>query len=204
MISKRKKVAVRRVGRAAAKNKNTLIFLGIAAAAVGTYLLAGDSIKKLFKKDPENFPPSLPEIGPTIPGVTPGTPTVTTPEPPGLDIDKKLRKGSSGEEVKRLQFIINYIASLRGAKAFKTPSGYTVKYPISSDGVFGSDTQAGSYNISPQFKDLGFITVDMARKKLAYLAGYYDKPFPSELVGTKNYSEYQTAYKSGQIEAQKQ
>jgi hypothetical protein len=203
MISKRKKVAVRRVGRTAAKNKNTLMILGIAAAAVGTYLFAGDSIKKLFKKEPENFPPS-PQLEPAIPSVTPGAPRVTTPEPAGLDIDKKLRKGSSGEEVKRLQFIINYIASLRGAKAFKTPSGYTVKYPISTDGAFGSDTQAGAFNISPQFKDLGFITVDMARKKLAYLAGYYDKPFPSELVGTKNYSEYQTAYKTGQIEAQKQ
>ena len=203
MISKRKRVAVRRVGRAAEKNKNTLIILGIAAAAVGTYLFAGDSIKKLFKKEPENFPPS-PQLEPAIASVTPGAPRVTTPEPAGLDIDKKLRKGSSGPEVKRLQFIINYIASLRGAKAFKTPSGYTVKYPISTDGVFGSDTQAGSFNISPQFKDLGFITVDMARKKLAYLAGYYDKPFPSELVGTKNYSEYQTAYKTGQIEAQKQ
>jgi hypothetical protein len=32
------------------------------------------------------------------------------------------------------------------------------------------------------------------------LAGYYNKPFPSELVGTKNYNKYQDNYKTGAID----
>jgi hypothetical protein len=111
-----------------------------------------------------------------------------------------LRKGSQGEEVKRLQFVINYIAGLRGSTSYKTPGGYTVKFPIGTDGDFGSGTQAGAYFIAPSFKSDGFITLDKARERLAYIAGYYNKPFPSELVGTKNYSKYQDNYKTGAID----
>ena len=164
--------------------------------------MAGDKIKALFKKDTDQETPQLPKVDPLlIPG---GVTRPVTPEPPGIDIDKKLRKGSSGEEVKRLQFIINYIAGFRGSKAYKTPSGYTVNFPIKPDGDFGNNTQAGAYFISPDFKNLGFITLDQARRKLAFIAGYYGKPFPSELVGTKNYGDYQNAYKGGEIDANKQ
>jgi hypothetical protein len=135
------------------------------------------------------------------PAIITGTPAA--PKKDGLDIDKKLRKGSKGEEVKRLQFVINYIAGLRKTTSYKTPGGYTVKFPIASDGDFGSNTQAGAFFIAPSFKNDGFITLDTARKRLAYIAGYYDRPFPSELVGTKNYNVYQDQYKTGKIDAQK-
>lgn len=201
MISKRNKVRARKTARFANKNK-LYIGAGILAAGIGIYLLAGDQIKALFKKDDTDDTNN--NQNPLLPPVTGGKVTPQLPEPPGLDIDKKLRKGSKGEEVKRLQYVINYIAGFRGSKAFKTPSGYTVNFPIKADGDFGSNTQAGAYFISPEFKDLGFITLDIARRKLAYLAGYYDKPFPSSLVGTKNYGDYQNAYKGGQIDFNKQ
>jgi len=202
MISKRKKVAARRVGRAAAKNKN-LIYLGIAAAAIGTYLFAGDSIKKLFKKDGPDFKVDETPQLPTAPGSPAPSQVITKPEPPEINIDRKLRKGVTGGEVTRLQFIINYIAGLRKSTSYTTPGGYTVKFPIKSDGDFGNNTQAGAYFISPSFKDKGYITLDEARKRLSYIAGFYNKPFPSELVGTRNYKDYQASYKSGEIDGNK-
>jgi len=203
MNKPRKRATARRTGTPA--KKRNLILLGITAAAVGTYFFAGDAIKKLFKPDgPDFIEDKTPAQLPAAPGApTPSAQPVAKPEPPGIDIDKKLRKGVNGGEVTRLQFIINYIAGLRKATSYKTPGGYTVKFPIASDGGFGNDTQAGAYFIAPSFKDAGYITLDQARKRLAYIAGYYGKPFPSELVGTKNYKEYQTSYKSGEIDGNK-
>lgn len=200
MVNKRNKVRARKTARFANKNK-LYIGAGILAAGIGIYLLAGDQIKALFKKDDTDEGNN--QIKPIAPGVTGGKVTTPTPEPAGLDIEKKLRKGSKGNEVERLQYVINYIAALRGSKAYKTPSGYTVNFPIKPDGDFGSNTQAGAYFISPEFKETGFITLNIARKKLAYLSGYYNKPFPSSLVGTKNYSTYQTSYKAGEIDGSK-
>jgi hypothetical protein len=195
----------RRKGLTAKQKKQLYIGAGVAAALIGTWLLAGDKIKSLFTKDSDaggelTQLPAQDQI--LIPGGQ-GSSQQAAPEPSGIDINKKLRKGSKGEEVKRLQFIINYIAGYRGTSKYKTPGGYTVNFPIKTDGDFGNNSQAGAYFISPQFKDQGFITLDQARRKLAYIAGYYGKPFPSELVNTKNYKEYQNAFKGGQIDGSK-
>lgn len=190
-------------GLLAPKNRKFLI-AGLAAAIVGTYFIAGDKIKSLFKPDETPEPPQI-TPGQTpgqilAPTITPGTKPAPEPKAEGLDINKKLRKGSQGAEVTRLQFIINYIAALRGSTSYKTPGGYTVKFPIQTDGDFGNNSQAGAYFIAPTFKNDGFITLDKARERLAYIAGYYNKPFPSELVGTKNYNKYQDNYKTGGID----
>lgn len=206
MISKpRKRKTARKTGLFSKKN-TLFIAAGVIAASVGVYLLAGDQIKNLFKgnkPEEEEEQQNQPQLPPKQGGGGGGGGQQSAPEPAGLDIDKKLKKGSTGDEVKRLQYIINGIAGLRNTTSYKTPAGYTVKFPISADGSFGSDSQAGAYFIAPAFKDQGYITLDQARKRLAYIAGYYDKPFPSSLVSTKNYSEYQTSYKSGVIEGAK-
>jgi hypothetical protein len=186
-------------GLLAPKNRKFLI-AGLAAAIVGTYFIAGDKIKSLFKPDETPEPPQITPGQTPAPTISPGTKPAPEPKAEGLDINKKLRKGSQGEEVKRLQFVINYIAGLRGSTSYKTPGGYTVKFPIATDGDFGNGTQAGAYFIAPSFKNDGFITLDKARERLAYIAGYYNKPFPSELVGTKNYNKYQDNYKTGGID----
>ena len=182
--------------------KKQLLFVGLAATAAGIAIFAGPKIVSLFKK-PENESESG-EIEQT-PSATqqPALIAPKQPEPAGLDINKKLKKGTKGEEVKRVQFIVNYIAGLRGATSYKTPGGYTVKFPIGTDADFGNNTQAGVYFAFDFFKDQGFVTLDQAREKLAYIAGYYDKPFPSELVGTSNFSKYQTRYKAGEIDGSK-
>jgi len=204
MISKQRKRRTARKSGLFSKKNSLFIAAGVIAASVGVYLLAGDKIKSLLKgeKD-EDMPDIIPPKEITQGGGGGGGGEQTEPEPEGLDIDKKLKKGSTGEEVKRLQFIINGIAGLRNTTSYKTPAGYTVKFPISADGSFGSDSQAGAYFIAPAFKDQGFITLDQARKRLAFIAGYYDKPFPSSLVSTKNYKEYQTSYKAGEIDGAK-
>jgi len=188
--------------------KKQLLFIGLTATGVGLYFFAGDSIKRLFKKNEnENESGEIEQPGTQVqqlaPTQQPALIAPTQPELPGIDINKKLRKGSSGPETERLQFIINYIAGLRGATSYKTPSGYTVKFPIKSDADFGNNTQAGAYFAFDFFKDQGYVTLDQAREKLAYIAGYYNKPFPSELVGTKNYNKYQTRYKAGKIDGNK-
>jgi hypothetical protein len=200
MIKRRKAITAK-------QKKQLYIGAGVAAALIGTWFLAGDKIKSLFKKNIDAGGDVLTQLPAQdqirVPGGQ-GATQPAAPEPKGIDINKKLRKGSKGEEVKRLQFIINYIAGFRGSSKYKTPGGYTVNFPIKADGDFGNNTQAGAYFISSQFKDLGFITLDQARRSLAFIAGFYGKPFPSELVGTKNYMDYQNAYKGGQIDANKQ
>jgi len=173
MNKPRKRTTARKTGLLTKKN-TLFITAGILAAAIGTWLLAGDKIKSFFKPDEdENQPPQITPPTPTNGGGGGGgKSTPKAPEPSGLDINKKLRKGSKGEEVKRLQFVINYIAGLRESTSYKTPGGYTVNFPISTDGDFGSGTQAGAYFIAPSFKNDGFITLDTARERLAYLAGY--------------------------------
>ena len=195
MISKRKKTAT---GILAPKNRRFLL-LGIGAAAIGTYLLAGDQIKALLMPENEQTPTPTPEETPTP---TPTTKPIGSgvQNEPQIDVNKKLKKGVQSSEVARLQFIINSIANLRGTTSYKTPGGYTVNFPIKTDGDFGNNSQAGSYFIAPSFKTDGFITLETARNRFAYLSGYYNKPFPSELVGTKNYSRYQESYKNGAID----
>jgi len=181
--------------------KQQLALAGIAAAGLGLYFFAGPQIKSLFRKKDEEAESG--EVEAPMPTLAPGLITTSAPKAETIDINKKLRKGSSGEEVKRLQFIINYIAGFRGTTSYKTPSGYTVKFPIAADGQFGSNSQAGAFFAFDTFKDAGFVTLDIARQKLAYIAGFYGKPFPSELVGTKNYTQYQNMYKAGEIDSGK-
>jgi hypothetical protein len=179
------------------KNK-TYLYLGLAAAALGTYFLAGKDLQKLFKREKPDFTPeSEQEITKVIVQKT------QEPKAKGLNIDKKLVKGTKGEEVEKLQQIINVIAGARKSTSYQTPGGYTVKFPIASDGSFGNDTQAGAFFSFDVFKDQGFVTLDQARRKMAYILGYYGKPFPSGLVNTKNYKKYQELYKAGEIDASK-
>jgi hypothetical protein len=183
-------------------NKKVLIGVGIASALIGTYFLAGDKIKSLFKKDDD-----MPDIIPPKDLVTPSPAPTPTPikviapaqQDTGYDINKKLRLGSKGEEVKRLQFIINSIAGARKTNSF-SDSGKKVNFPLNPDGDFGNNTNLGSLFAFDIFKSQGYITLDQARKKMAYIFGYRQLQFPSSFVGTKNEKQYQDSYKAGQID----
>ena len=190
-------------------NKNTLIFLGIGAAAAGTWLLAGDSIKKLFKGNTE--PPAMePEIKliPSPAGTAQPKSKITETKEVDTsgdiyDIREKLKPGSKGSGVGRLQLIINEIANIRGDQGFTANSGQKLKFPIAQDRDFGPATNLGALYAFPSYKENGFITLYNARLRWCYIKGYYNRTFPSSLANTVNLDDYQAAYKSGQIDKAK-
>lgn len=187
-------------------NKNYLILLGVGAAAVGTYLFAGDAIKKLFKGSTE--PPALePEIKVIQSPAGTAQPKTETKEKDTsgdlYDIREKLKLGSKGSAVGRIQLIINEIANIRGDQGFTANSGQKIKFPIDQDRDFGNQTNLGALYAFPSYKENGFITLYNARLRWCYIKGYYNRTFPSSLANTINLDDYQAAYKSGQIDKAK-
>ena len=198
-------------GILAPKNRKFLIAGGVAAIA-GIYLLAGDKIKDLFKKNTSNqldilTPNAVIAPGPSPviisqPIVTPGSGT------DGLDPDKRLRKGVKGDEVKRIQIIANYLANLFGKKSASVQvngKNYgTVNFPIATDGDFGENTNKAIILIrGKNYLDAGYTTLDKMRFEYAYWSGYYGKDFPDSLRSSSRYARYSDAYKTGKIDAQK-
>jgi hypothetical protein len=178
-------------------NKTNLILLGLATAAVGTWILAGDKIKNLFKPQPVDD--ILDQTQLTIQTPTPtgggGGGGGTKPkqiEPSGPDLDKKLFKGAKGDEVKRLQVIINEIEAMRGRKTLGK-----VKFPLTVDGDLGPSTFAAALDCFPSLKSNGYVTLHEARLKWAYSLGYYNKPFSGSLVNSARVVQYQAQYKLG-------
>jgi hypothetical protein len=200
-----------KTGLLAPKNRKFLIAGGI-AAIIGTYLLAGDKIKGLFKRDTSdqdtpsiNPQTQMPAFEPVIisqPIVTPGTGT------DGLDPDKRLRKGVKGNEVKRIQIIANYLANLFGKKSASVEvngKNYgIVNFPLQTDGNFGENTHKAIILIrGKNYLDVGYTTLDRMRYEYAYWSGYYGKDFPDSLRSSSRFQRYSDAYKTGKIDAQK-
>lgn len=111
-------------------------------------------------------------------------------------IDLKLKKGSKSGSVTKVQYIINQIQSMRGQRSATDPgTGKKVAFPISADGAFGNETAAGArVAFGNEYQRNGYITLRKAREQLARTAGYYQKPFPSNLVGVSNESDLHKIY----------
>lgn len=203
----RKKINTK-TGIFAPKNRKFLL-VGVAAAAVGTWLLAGDKIKALLKKDETPEPPKLPEPQVKAPApVTIVQPVTVTSNENGFDPDKRLFKGVKGNEVERVQIIANYLANLFGKKS-ATPiingKNYgTVNFPLKIDGDFGNNTERAVLLIrGKNYLDAGYTTLDKMRYEYAYWSGYYGKEFPDSLRSSSRYQRYVDAFKTGQIDKQK-
>jgi hypothetical protein len=190
-------------------NKKTLIGIGIASALIGTYFLAGEKIKKLFVKDddmPDIIPPKnlvTPAPGPA-PAPAPVVQTQTILQTEGLNPDKRLSKGSQGEEVKRVQIQINDINYDRGYKSGKRTNNFgSFNFPLTTDGIWGDNTeQAVKYSFD-FYRDKGYLTLDQARYAYAYTKGYEGRAFPPSLRSSSRYQRYADAFKLGQIDKQK-
>jgi hypothetical protein len=201
-------------GLLAPKNRKFLV-VGIAAAVIGTYFLAGDKIKSLFKKDETPQPPNEPK--PVIAPTTVQTPTTVTvvkdviapaTDGPGFDPDKRLFKGVKGNEVERIQIIANYLANLFNVKSYDAivyGKNYgTVNFPIKVDGDFGNNTERAVIAVRGKaYIDAGYTTLDKMRYEYAYWSGYYGKEFPDSLRSSSRYQRYADAFKTGQIDKQK-
>lgn len=191
----------------APKNRKFLIAGGVAAIA-GIYLLAGDKIKDLFKKDTSDqldIPTPDAVIAPAPDPVIINQPIVTqSNDTDDINLDKRLLVGVKGNEVKRLQMIINDQLSKIGYKKGDNPeSGKQFTYPLTTDGNFGVQTYNASFSLFPFFEKKGYITLDQARYDWARYYGTQGFEFPPSLRNSRRYERYATAYKTGKIDAQK-
>jgi hypothetical protein len=178
-------------------NKKNLIFLGLATALIGTYFLAGDKIKALFKRDEEidNQPVIDQQPMQTIaPGVV-TTMTTATPDENKLNIYKKLKKGVKSDEVFKMQVILNDILQTFRENGQKDQL-------IKQDADFGPATEQALIRVngknSPYYKK-GYTNLNDQRINWAYFRGQYGKQYPSSLVGSSQSKAYEYWYKLGQL-----
>jgi hypothetical protein len=118
-------------------------------------------------------------------------------------LDVVLKKDESNPLVQKVKYAINAIAEYRGTKELKV-GGYEVEFPLYITDSFDDETYAIAQEYFPAFKSTGKMTVRIARKRWSFVAGYYDKAFPSALAEVTNYKELQDAYASGVISKAKQ
>ena len=184
------------------KNNNMLIIaVGTGVIALGYFLYP--TLKNLFKKKGSSAEidtteteittaPGLPTTGTETTGTTK---TETSGTKPINESSQRLTKGSKGDNVKRIQTIINDVASLRKQNEING-----VNLPLKVDGDFGANTEKVAKAIFSKYKESGYITVNQARSKWAFSRGYYNQVFPQALVTSKAYNLYQDQYKLGKIE----
>lgn len=179
------------------KNNNMLIIaVGTGVIALGYFLYP--TLKNLFRKKGSSTEIDTTETEiTTAPGLpTTGTETTeTTGTKPTNEFSQRLTKGSKGDNVKRIQTIINDVASLRKQNEING-----VNLPLKIDGNFGVNTEKVAKAIFSKYKESGYITVNQARSKWAFSRGYYNQVFPQALVTSKSYDLYQDQYKLGKIE----
>jgi peptidoglycan hydrolase-like protein with peptidoglycan-binding domain len=183
------------------KNNNMLIIaVGTGVIALGYFLYP--TLKNLFRKKEKSAEIDTTETEiTTAPGSsTSGTETTKTEtkeitKPKIDEFSQRLTKGSKGDNVKRVQTILNDVASLRKQNEING-----VQMPLKIDGIFGANTEKVAKAIFTKYKESGYITVNQARSKWAFSRGYYNQVFPQALVTSKAYNLYQDQYRLGKIE----
>ena len=112
-----------------------------------------------------------------------------------LDIDKKVRKGDKNDLVYKIQIAVNNIARIRRVTSYlDKDKGKTIYFPIPLDSDFGNITDSALKFALPEYKGAGFATVRKAREQWARSAGYFNRPFPTELSATANYLDLKKIY----------
>ena len=112
-----------------------------------------------------------------------------------VDIDKKVRKGDKNDLVYKIQVAVNNIARIRRVTSYlDKDKGKTIYFPIPLDSDFGNITDSALKFALPEYKGAGFATVRKAREQWARSAGYFNRPFPTELSATANYLDLKKIY----------
>jgi hypothetical protein len=127
--------------------------------------------------------------------------TETTTLKPSSDViaDENVKKGSKGDAAKGVQVIINEIARWRGwsGQTKKAANGKSVKFPISTDGDFGTNSDTAARLIFDNYQADLSITRHKARMKWAYAAGFYKKAFPDGLKNVSRRADYTNEFIRG-------
>jgi hypothetical protein len=110
-----------------------------------------------------------------------------------------VKKGSKGDAAKGVQVIINEIARWRGwsGQTKKAANGKSVKFPISTDGDFGTNSDTAARLIFDKYQTDSKITRRNARLKWAYAAGFYKKQFPDGLNKIYKTADYANEFLRG-------
>lgn len=119
-------------------------------------------------------------------------------KPTPANEDLKLKLGSNGSNVSAVKQIINQVASW---KNLKTSNG--INFPIDTDTKFTTKTDKAVSIFFPNYKSQGYVTRGQARSLWSYVAGLYNKTFPSTLVGISNEQSYRTSYAKGKEKSKK-
>ncbi|MCE2713046.1 MAG: hypothetical protein LW688_10970 [Cryomorphaceae bacterium] len=118
-------------------------------------------------------------------------------------LDVTIKKGDKGPSVLKIKNAINAIAKHRGTKEMEI-KGEMISFPIEINDVFDQVTNDISIELFPTFKSTGKMNVRISRRRWAYIAGYYEAPFPSLLTEASNYNELINAFINGVIARAKQ
>lgn len=117
---------------------------------------------------------------------------------PKVDESAKLKLGSDNSNVSALKLIINQLAHW---KKIKSKNG--INFPIATDTKFTAKTDSAVSIFFPKYKSQGYITRGQARLMWSYYAGYYNKTFPSNLVGITDEQQYRQNYAKGKNDSKK-
>ena len=184
------------------KKNNNMIILAVGTGVIALGYFLYPTLKNLFKKKGSSAEIETTETeittapDPSTSGTeTTGTEKKETIKPKIDEFAQRLTKGSKGDNVKRVQTILNDVASLRKQNEING-----VQLPLKVDGDFGANTEKVAKAIFSKYKESGYITVNQARSKWAFSRGYYNQVFPQALVTSKLYDLYQDQYKLGKIE----
>lgn len=186
--------------RSKAKKQNLVkTFAIVAAGGLVTFGLWKFLIKpKFFPENKESNTNEDESDQKQLPSGEKPSQTNVKPKTSGFDIDKKIKPGDKGDLVYRVQKAINAIAALRGDNTyFDKDTKKTINFPLPTDpklSEFAARTKSGAKYAFPSFRSKGYTTVRKAREQWARVAGYYDKPFPQDLVNASNYDDLRKIY----------
>lgn len=181
--------------------KIALIVAGIVTLVSGVGFLVVRNRRKKSEDNPYEEEYTNPVVSEVYSGSTNNPQTETSTSKPSSDsvADETVKKGSQGEAAKGVQVIINEIARWRGwsGQTKKAPNGKSVKFPIGTDGDFGTNSDTAARLIFDNYQADLSTTRHKARMKWAYAAGFYKKPFPDGLKNVSRRADYTNEFIRG-------
>ena len=179
--------------------KIALIVAGIVTLVSGVGFLVVRNRRKKSEDNPYEEEYTNPVVSEVYNSSSTQTETSTSKPSSDSIADETVRKGSKGDAAKGVQVIMNEIARWRGwsGQTKKAANGKSVKFPISTDGDFGNNSDTAARLIFDNYQADLNITRHKARMKWAYAAGFYKKPFPDGLKNVSRRADYTNEFIRG-------